>query len=87
MREEVWCVKCKGQGHDKDHCPMFVNYLARGAPMPLRPEAQAGPSAAPALWCAICQIGGKHARGNCHLLQKSLQEKRSLLRVMQCRIW
>jgi hypothetical protein len=31
--------------------------------MPLRPEAQAGPSAAPSLWCAICQVGGKHTHG------------------------
>jgi len=33
-REEVWCIKCKGQGHDKDHRPVFMNYLARGGPMP-----------------------------------------------------
>jgi len=47
--EEVWCIKCKGHGHDKDQCPVFANYLAGGGPMPLRPEAQAGPSAALAL--------------------------------------
>lgn len=29
-REEVWCLKCKGQGHDKDHYPVFVNYVAVG---------------------------------------------------------
>jgi len=71
--EEVWCIKCKGQGHDKDHCPMFTNYLEGGGPMPLRLEAQAGLSMAPALWCAICQIGGKHMMDNCHLLQKYTQ--------------
>jgi len=38
--------------------------------MPLRSKAQVGPSAAPALWCTICQIDGKHATDNCHLLQK-----------------
>lgn len=58
MREEVWWVKCKGQGHDKDHYPVFVNYLAGGGPMSLMPEAQVGTSMTPALWCAICQIGG-----------------------------
>lgn len=47
--EEVWCVECKGQGHEKDHCPVFANYLARGGPMPLILEAQAGPSTTPAL--------------------------------------
>lgn len=38
-RKEVWCIKCKGQGHDKDHCPVFVNYLVRGGLIPLRPKA------------------------------------------------
>lgn len=38
--------------------------------MPLRPKAQAGPSAKPALWCAICQVGGKNVMNNYHLLQK-----------------
>jgi len=38
--------------------------------MLLRLEVQAGPSALPALWCMICQIGGKNATDNCHLLQK-----------------
>lgn len=23
--EEFWCLKCKGQGHDKDHCLVFQN--------------------------------------------------------------
>ena len=43
-RDEVWCIKCKGQGHDKDHYLVFANYLAGGGPMPLRPEAHVGPS-------------------------------------------
>jgi len=41
--------------------------------MPLRLKAQAGPSAVPTLWCTICQITGKHAMNNCHLLQKYTQ--------------
>lgn len=77
-REEVWCIKCRGQGHDKDHCQVFANYLAGVGPMSLRPEAQARPSAAPTLWCAICQIGGKHATDNCHLLQKYTQTSQQL---------
>ena len=68
VREEVWCLKCKGQGHDKDHFPVFVNYIVRGGPMPLRLEAQAGPSTGPKLWCAICQVVGKHTMDSCHLL-------------------
>lgn len=46
--------------------------------MPLRPEAQAGLSLVPALWCTICQIGGKHATYNCHLLQKYTQSSQQL---------
>lgn len=77
-REEVWCIKCKGQSHDKDHYLVFTNYLAGGGPMPLRPEAQVGPSVAPTLWCAICQDGGKHMMNNCHLLQKYTQTSQQL---------
>ena len=33
--EEVWCIKCKGQGHDKDHCPVLVNFVVMGGPTPL----------------------------------------------------
>ena len=78
IRDEVWCVKCKGQGHEKDHCPVFANYLGGGGSMPLRSEAQARPSATPALRCTICQIGGKHATNNYHLLQKYTQNSQQL---------
>ena len=69
VHEEVWCIKCKGQGHDKDHYPVFANYLERGGPMSLRPEAQVGPIMVSSLWCAIYLIGGKHTMDNCHLLK------------------
>jgi len=39
VRKEVWCLKCKSQGHDKDHSSVFVNYIARGGSIPLRLEA------------------------------------------------
>jgi len=68
--EEVWCLKCESQGHDKDHFYIFANYMAGGGLMPLRQEAQAGPSTLPALWCTICQVVGKHVIDNFHLLQK-----------------
>jgi len=76
--KEVWCIKCKGEGHDKDHCPVSANYLAGGCPMPLRPKEQAGPSEAPALRCAIYQIGWKHKTDNSHLLQKYTQTPQQL---------
>ena len=31
-REEVWCTKCITEGHSKEHCLVFVEYLASGAP-------------------------------------------------------
>ena len=65
VHEEVWFLKCKSQGHDKEHYPVFTNYLAGGGSMPLRPKAQVGPSATLDLWCTICQVVGKHAMDNC----------------------
>ena len=41
--------------------------------MPLRSEAQVGPSVVPNLWCTIYQIAWKNATYNCHLLQKYTQ--------------
>ena len=46
--------------------------------MPLRLEAQVGPSAGPTLWCAICPVAGKHATDNCHLLQRYVQAPQQL---------
>jgi len=54
VHEEVWCVKCKGRGHDKDQCLIFENYVVGGAIIPLRLKAQVGPSATSTLWCMIC---------------------------------
>lgn len=73
MREEILCLKCKSQGHDKDHFPIFVNYVEGGGPMHLRLEAQDGPSIGPVLWCAIYQIARKHVIDNFHLLHKFVQ--------------
>ena len=46
--------------------------------MPLRDEAQAGPSVVPTLGCEISQIGGKDTMDNCHLLQKYTQMSQQL---------
>lgn len=70
VHKEVWCIKCKGEGHDKDHFLIFIKYITLWGPTPLRLEAQSGSSAVPSLWCAIFQVGGKHNTNNCHLLQK-----------------
>lgn len=46
--------------------------------MILRPEAQEGPRMVPTLWCEIYQVGGKHTKDNCHLLQKYIQMSQQL---------
>jgi hypothetical protein len=35
-REDIWCVICRSEGHDKEHCPLFHEYLSSGAPSPLK---------------------------------------------------
>jgi hypothetical protein len=34
-REQVWCITCRTEGHHKDECPTFAQYLVTGAPNPL----------------------------------------------------
>jgi hypothetical protein len=29
-REDIWCVSCRSEGHDKEHCLLFHEYLASG---------------------------------------------------------
>ena len=61
---EVWCLKCKSHGHDKDHCSVFKNYIIGGGPVPLKPKNNVGISVGDVLWCAICQVTGQHAIDN-----------------------
>ena len=35
VREEVWCTRCQTEGHSKEQCPVFAQYLASGTPSPL----------------------------------------------------
>jgi hypothetical protein len=35
-RDEIWCIKCESEGHNKEHCPLFHEYLASGDPSPLK---------------------------------------------------
>ena len=35
IAQEIWCIKCKAQGHTKYNCPVYIEYLASGAPNPL----------------------------------------------------
>jgi hypothetical protein len=35
-REDIQCVRCRSEGHDREHCPLFHEYFAFGAPIPLK---------------------------------------------------
>jgi hypothetical protein len=35
-REYIWCVRCRLECHDKEHCPLFHEYFSLGAPSPLK---------------------------------------------------
>ena len=69
VREEVWCTQCKTEGHSREHCPIFAEYLASSTPNPL-PQAR-GP------WCEICRTNG-HRPQYCPLLQKYVQTPKNM---------
>jgi hypothetical protein len=35
-REDIWCVRCRTKGHDKEQCPLFHEYFSSGSPSPLK---------------------------------------------------
>ena len=49
LQEEVWCTRCKTEGHDKEQCPVLRNYLNTSAPNPFNPTV---------LYCEICRTTG-----------------------------
>jgi hypothetical protein len=59
-REDIWCVRCRSEGHDKEHCPLFNEYLASGAPSSLKKVTLP--------WCEVC--GNKHCTGECYYMQR-----------------
>jgi hypothetical protein len=67
-REDIWCIRCKSEGHDKEHCPLFHEYLASGAPSPLKQVTLP--------WCEVCR--NRHRPGECYYLQKYVQTPTNL---------
>ena len=51
-QEDLWCKKYRMDGHTKDNCLTYMNYIASGAPNPL--------SAHGLPWCRICLSRGHH---------------------------
>ena len=52
--EVVWCTTCSTEGHHKNECPTFAQYMAIVLPNPL-------PTRGP--WCESCKT---HGHGPCH---------------------
>ena len=69
VREEVWCTKCRTEGHSREQCPIYGEYLGSGALNPL-PQVRG-------LWCEICRTNGHRPQG-CPLLQKYVQTPKNL---------
>jgi hypothetical protein len=59
-REDIWCIRCKVEGHDKEHFPLFSEYLASRAPNPLNKDTLR--------WCEVCRT--RHRPGECYYMQK-----------------
>jgi hypothetical protein len=72
-REDIWCIRCKLEGHDKEHCPLFHEYLASGALSPLKQITLP--------WCEVCR--NRHCPGECYYMQKYVQTPtNSLLHIL-----
>ena len=68
-RDDLWCTCFHADGHTKDTCPMFHNYLLLGA---LNPLSYAGVP-----WCHICQVYG-HRHENCDYMEKMVTNSENL---------
>ena len=67
--DELWCTRCHVDGHTKDTCLTFRNYLLSGALNPL--------SCGSVSFCRICQVyGNRHE--NCTYMHKMVMKLASL---------
>jgi hypothetical protein len=67
-REAVWCTLCRSEGHHKNECLTFVQYLGVGIPNPF-------PTGGP--WCEICKTHG-HDPYHFPMMQKYKTNRRVL---------
>jgi hypothetical protein len=66
-REDILCVRCKSEFHDKEKCPLFHEYLASGALSPLKQVTLP--------WCEVCK--NRH-RPSEYYMQKYVQTHTNL---------
>jgi hypothetical protein len=67
-REDIWCVRCRSEGHDKERFPQFNECLASEAPSPLKQLTLP--------WCKVCR--NKHCNGECYYMKKYVQTPTNL---------
>jgi hypothetical protein len=67
-REDIWYVRCRSEGHDKEHFPLFNEHLASRAPSPLKKVTLP--------WCEVCR--NRHCPGECYYMQKYVQTPKNL---------
>ena len=67
--DNLWCTWCHVDGHTKDTCWNFQNYLLSGALNPLSCDGVP--------WCRICQVYG-HRHESCDYMQKMVTKTESL---------
>jgi hypothetical protein len=67
-REDIWCVRCRSEGHEKEHCPLLNEYLAFGALSPLKKVTLP--------WCEVCR--NRHRPGECYYMKKYVQTPKNL---------
>jgi hypothetical protein len=67
-REDIWYIRCKSEGHDKEHCPLFHEYFASGALSPLKQVTLP--------WCEVCR--NRHHPGECYYMKKYVQTPTNL---------
>jgi hypothetical protein len=72
-QEQVWCTKCRTEGHHKDECPTFAQYLVTGAPNPLPGGG----------YCEICKKWGHHPNGVSITAEISEYTKKLILQLLQ----
>jgi hypothetical protein len=66
-REAVWCTLCRSEGHHKNECSTFVQYMGVGLPNPLPTRGS---------WCEICKTHG-HDPYHCPMMQKYKTKSKS----------
>ena len=64
--DDLWCMRCRTDGHTKGTCLNFQNYLLSGVLNTL--------SCAGVPWCQVCQVYG-HRHENCSYMQNMVTKE------------